>query len=161
MPLDPDIFRLALRSWTTGVTIVTSVHENVQHGMTVSSFTSVSVTPPQILIAISHNTRTHHLITRSRIFGVTILASEQGEISDRFAGRVPDELDRFDGLETFSLETGAPLLRGGLACVDCRVSSTLDSGGHTIFVGDVVAAQDFRTEDPLIYFNRQYRKLQK
>jgi flavin reductase (DIM6/NTAB) family NADH-FMN oxidoreductase RutF len=161
MPIDPDIFRQAMRSWTTGVAIVTSIHEHVRHGMTVSSFTSLSLTPPQVLIALSHEARTRPLITESGIFGVSILASDQSEISDRFAGRIPDNLDRFEGLETFSLETGAPFLRGGLACFDCRVVNTLDSGEHTIFIAEVLAAQTFSNQNPLIYFDRQYRKLQK
>jgi flavin reductase (DIM6/NTAB) family NADH-FMN oxidoreductase RutF len=68
MPLDPDIFRQAMRSWTTGVTIVTSVHENVQARYDRQFFHFCIGNPPQILIAISHNTRTHHLITRSQDF---------------------------------------------------------------------------------------------
>ncbi|MDX9990562.1 MAG: flavin reductase family protein [Anaerolineales bacterium] len=161
MPLDPDLFRQAMRSWSTGVAIVTSIHENIWHGMTVSSFTSLSLTPPQVLIALAQQARTRPLIAASGIFGVSILASDQSEISDRFAGRVPDNRDRFQGLETFSLETGAPFLRGGLACFDCRVVNTLNSGEHTIFIGEVLAAETFGEHQPLIYFDRQYRQLQK
>lgn len=161
MSIDPDIFRQAMRSWATGVTVVTSAHNQVRHGMTVSSFTSLSVTPPQVLIAISHNARTRQLILDSGFFGATILSAEQQELSDRFAGRIPEAEDRFDGLETFNLVSSAPLLSRGLACVDCRVVHSLDSGGHTIFVGEVLAAQTFSAENPLIYFNRQYRKVQK
>lgn len=161
MTIDPDIFRQAMRSWATGVTIVTSTHEGVRHGMTVSSFTSLSVTPPQVLVAITDNVRAHALISKSGIFGVTLLGEEQREISDRFAGRIPDALDRFESLETFTLTTGAPLLKDGLSCVDCRVVATLDSGGHTIFVGDVLAAKCLNDGWPLVYFNRDYRQIQK
>lgn len=163
MSADPDILRQAMRFWTTGVTIVTSAHDNIQHGMTVSSFTSLSLNPPQVLIALAQNSRTHDLVTRSRIFGISILANDQQELSDRFAGRVPDELDRLTGLETFCLTTGAPLLQGGLAHLDCRVVTTLGSGTHTVFIGEVLAAQGVAGADvePLIYFDRAYRKLQK
>lgn len=161
MTIDPDVFRQAMRSWATGVTVVTATHNHIRHGMTVSSFTSLSVTPPQVLVAISHNTRTHPLIVNSGFFGVTLLSAEQQELSDRFAGRIAEEADRFEGLTTFNLVSGVPLLSNGLAHVDCRVVHSLDSGGHTIFVGEVLAAQSSSVENPLVYFNRQYRKLQK
>jgi flavin reductase (DIM6/NTAB) family NADH-FMN oxidoreductase RutF len=57
--------------------------------------------------------------------------------------------------------TGAPLLNGGISCLDCRVVTMLGSGTHTVFVGEVLAARDLSGENPLIYFDRQYRKLQK
>jgi flavin reductase (DIM6/NTAB) family NADH-FMN oxidoreductase RutF len=161
MSIDPEIFRQAMRAWATGVTVVTSAHDGVRHGMTVSSFTSLSVTPPQVLVAISHNVRTHKLITNSGFFGVSILSSEQQAISDRFAGRIPDAQDRFDGLSTFEMVSGIPLLSAGMACVDCRVINTLNSGAHTIFVGEVLAARRLDAQNPLIYFDRDYRHLQK
>ena len=163
MPTDPDILRQAMRYWTTGVTIVTATHNGVQHGMTVSSFTSLSLTPPQILIALAQNSRTHQLVTRSRTFGVTILSNDQKELSDRFAGRVADELDRLSDLDTFTLATGVPLLRGGLAHLDCRVVTTLGSGTHTVFVGEVLSAKGTPLPglEPLIYFDRDYHNLEK
>jgi len=158
MPIDSNLLRQAMRAWATGVTIVTSKHENVMHGMTVSSFTSISVEPPNVLVSIATNARTHHLIERAGVFGITILSAQQQDISDRFAGRVADELDRLAGIETFTLETGAPLLTGGLAHLDCRVVQTYLSGTNTLFIGEVVAVHS--TEgNPLLYFNRGYHHL--
>jgi len=159
MPTDPAILRQAMRFWTTGVTIVTATANNVSHGMTVSSFTSVSLEPPQILISLAQNTRTHDLVEKSRMFGVTILSVGQEEISNRFAGRVPDELDRLAGLETFTLVSGAPLLRNGLAWLDCHVVSAMVSGLHTLFIAEVLAAQSAPTGAPLVYFNQGYTKI--
>jgi flavin reductase (DIM6/NTAB) family NADH-FMN oxidoreductase RutF len=159
MPVEADLLRQAMRFWVTGVTVATAAHHGVQHGMTVTSFTSLSLTPPQILVSLAQNTRTHDLVTRSRLFGISILSAEQQEISNRFAGRVEDEPDRFNGLETFTLATGAPLIAGGLAHLDCHVVTTLGSGTHTIFIGEVLAAQNAGDGEPLIYFNREYRKL--
>lgn len=159
MPTDPDLLKQAMRFWATGVTVVTAAHNSVQHGMTVSSFTSLSLTPPQILVALAQNTRTHNLVTRSRAFGVTILAEDQQDMSDRFAGRIPDELDRLAGLETFTLATGSPFFNGGLAYLDCRVVTTLGSGTHTIFIGEVVQAQSANQGNPLAYFNRAYVRM--
>ena len=156
---DPEQLRQAMRLWATGVTVVTSLHDGVSHGMTVSSFTSVSLTPPQVLISLAQNTRTHSLTKKSRAFGVTVLAADQQDISDRFAGRIEDEADRLAGLETLTLVSGVPLIKGGIAHFDCRVIATFTSGTHTIFIGEVLAAQgDYHTQ-PLLYFNRGYQKI--
>jgi flavin reductase (DIM6/NTAB) family NADH-FMN oxidoreductase RutF len=158
-PIDPEQLRQAMRLWATGVTVVTSQHEGTAHGMTVSSFTSVSLTPPQVLIALAQSTRTHALVKNSRSFGVTLLGADQQEISDRFAGRQPDEEDRLSGLDTFSLVSDVPLVKGGIAHFDCHVIATFTSGTHTIFIGEVVAARSDLQGEPLLYFNRKYQKL--
>lgn len=159
MPVEADLLRQAMRFWVTGVTVVTAAHQGVQHGMTVSSFTSLSLTPAQVLISLAQNTRTHELVARSHFFGISVLANHQQEVSDRFAGRIADEHNRMDGLETFILSSGAPMIKGGLAHLDCRVVTTLGSGTHTIFIGEVLAAEYASGGDPLVYFNRAYKKL--
>lgn len=159
MTTDPEQLRSAMRQWATGVAIVTATYNGISHGMTVSSFTSVSLTPPQVLISLAQDTRTHALARESKFFGVSLLAQGQQDISDRFAGRMPDDQDRLAGLETFTLETGVPLLTGGLAHFDCRVIATFTSGTHTIFIGAVLAAQGQPNADPLLYYNRDYRRI--
>jgi flavin reductase (DIM6/NTAB) family NADH-FMN oxidoreductase RutF len=161
MPLDSDLLRQAMRFWATGITVVTAAHDGVQHGMTVSSFTSVSLDPPQVLISLAQNARTHDLITHSRNLGITILDSSQQEISDRFAGRVADNLDRLSGLETMTLVSGVPLLKQGLVHLDCHVITTVGVGTNTIFIAEVLSAQSVEDGDPLLYFNRNYQKIQK
>lgn len=158
-PVDSDALRQAMRQWATGVVIVTSTHNGVTHGMTVSSFTSVSLTPPQVLISLAQETRTHALVKKSHCFGVSILSAGQQDISNRFAGRIPDEQDRLEGLETLTLVTGAPLLSDSMARFDCRVIATFTSGTHTLFIGEVLAAQSREDAKPLLYYNRDYRTL--
>lgn len=158
-----------MRQWVTGVTVVSSALGEFRHGMTVNSFTSISLDPPLLLISLAHTTRTHTLVEGSGIFGVTILNETQREISDRFAGRTRDDEDRFEGLQTFTLNSDAPFLSTGLAFFDCQVIASYPIGDHTLFVGQVVALKtapvlagaldagpDLR---PLIYFNRAYREL--
>ncbi len=157
--IDSEQLRLAMRQWTTGVTIVTSELNGYRHGMTVSSFTSVSLVPPMLLVSIERIVRTHQLISQSGLFGVSILAERHQMISDRFAGRDTVAEDRFAGLETFTLETGAPLLEDGLANFDCKVVSRHEAGSHTLFIGLVVAVRLGKAGEPLIYYNRQYRQL--
>ena len=157
--LDPEQLRQAMRAWSSGVTVVTASHAGEGHGMTVNSLTSVSLEPPLIIISLQGGSRTQELISRAEAFAVTILAADQQEISDRFAGRVSDAEDRLAGLEIETLVTGAPLLKGGLAYLDCRVVQTIPAGANSLFLAEVVAARSSGVDSPLIYHNRTYHKL--
>ncbi len=154
-----EALRQVMRHWTTGVTLVTSQYQGVRHGMTVNSFTSVSLDPPIITVTLANDTRTHALALKSGILAITLLSQDQSEISDRFAGRVPDHGERFAGLETFTLTTGAPLLTGGLGFVDGRILQTHALPKSTLFLVEVLAAQAAPGTQPLVYFNRDYHRL--
>ncbi|MBI3162252.1 MAG: flavin reductase family protein [Chloroflexi bacterium] len=154
--LDPEKLRAVMRAWSAGVTVVTSIHEGAKHGMTVNSFTSISLEPPVITVALRGTTRTHELASKSHAFGLTILSVEQARISDLFAGKVSGVEDRFANLQTETLVTGAPLIVGGLAWLDCRVMQTFDVGENTLFIAEVVAAREMNDKQPLIYHNREY-----
>jgi flavin reductase (DIM6/NTAB) family NADH-FMN oxidoreductase RutF len=160
MAIDPEQLRQAMRQWTTGVTIVSVRLDSIRHGMTVNSFTSVSLTPPLVLVSLERGARTHGLIKQSGYFGVTILGKDQREISDRFAGRQTEYMDRFANLGTYTMVSGAPLLKDGLAGFDCHVVSTYEAGTHTVFIGDVLAVQIGNNSHPLVYYDRDYRGLQ-
>jgi flavin reductase (DIM6/NTAB) family NADH-FMN oxidoreductase RutF len=160
MPVDPKALRLVMRTWATGVTVVATECDGVRHGMTVSSFTSVSLDPPLVLVSLERATQTHRLLEQSGYFSVTVLSEEQQAVSGRFAGRQPDGEERFAGLETFTLVSGAPFIGGGLAYFDCRVVSTYLAGTHTVFIGAVLAVQSGdQTGAPLLYHDRDYRQL--
>ena len=158
MTLDSEKLRAAMRAWSAGVTVVTAVHEGHKHGMTVNSFTSISLEPAMITISLRASTRTHELVSKSRAFGLTILSAEQSKISDLFAGKIT-EIDRFADLQTETLVTGSPLIVGGLAWLDCRVVETFDVGENTLFIAEVLAARDTNDGQPLIYHNRKYWSL--
>lgn len=154
--LDPEQLRNAMRGWSVGVSVVTAVHAGIRHGMTVNSFTSVSLDPALITVSLQASTRTHEFVSRSQAFGLTILSTEQAHLSDLFAGRSPDVQDRFAGLKLETLVTGSPLIVGGLAWLDCRVVQTLEVGRNTLFIAEVLAARGTGEGQPLIYHNRQY-----
>ena len=158
--VNPEALRGAMRLWATGVTIVTTTLDGVWHGMTVSSFTSISLDPPLVMVSLEHGTRTLDMLEQSGLFGITILSEGQQAISERFAGRLSESEDRFDNLDVFTLETGAPFVAGGLAFMDNLVSSKIDAGTHTLFIARVIATR-FTTdyERPIVYFNRAYRHL--
>lgn len=149
-----------MRNWATGVTVVATELNGARHGMTVSSFTSVSLDPPLVLVSLERGTQTHRLLEQTGNFSVTVLGEGQQAISDRFAGRMADDGGRFAGLETFTLVTGAPFIRGGLAYLDCRVVMTYLAGTHTVFIGEVMAVQGGdETAAPLLYHDRDYHQL--
>lgn len=160
MTLDAEQLRAAMRAWTSGVTVVTAAYEGEQHGMTVSSFTSISLDPPLIVISLHTESHTHALVSKAGAFAVTILSSRQKELSERFAGRLPETDDRLEGLETETLLTGAPFLKGGLAYLDCRVTQSIPSGMNTLFIAEVVAARGYDHKQPLVYHDRQYHILE-
>jgi flavin reductase (DIM6/NTAB) family NADH-FMN oxidoreductase RutF len=156
--LDPEKLRSAMRAWSAGVAVVTSVHEGWQHGATVNSFTSISLDPALVVVTLQKSARTHDLILKSRVFGITILSAEQANISELFAGKTHVE-DRFAGLQTQTLVTGVPLLVGGLAWLDCRVMETFDAVHSTLFIAEALATQVNGSGESLIYHNREYWKL--
>lgn len=159
MTLDPEQLRRAMRAWTTGVTVVTAAHDGQQYGMTVNSFTSVSLEPPLISVSLKQLTHTHELVAKSGEFSVTILSSDQGELSDRFAGKIPGIQDRFKGVPTERLSLDAPLLQGGMACFNCRVVNSIPLGENTLFIAEVIAVRGEGKGDPLVYHNRVFWKL--
>lgn len=158
-----DQLRHAMRQWASGIGVAAAEFEGVRHGMTVSSFTSVSADPPVVLISAQNGTRTHDLILRAGAFAVTLLSDQQQEISEIFAGRVPEHEDRFKGLELLTLQTGSPILPGGLAAFDCCLVGTYETDTTTVMFGKVVEARvsDRPLEDlaPLLYYNQGYHFL--
>lgn len=155
-----DQLRSAMRAWTTGVAIVTAAHEGRQHGMTVSSFTSVSLNPPLIVVSLSTGSQTQELVRAAGAFGVTILAAGQWQLSDRFAGRGAEGGDRMHGLQMETFVTGSPFIKGGLAFLDCRVTRTIAAGMNTLYLAEVVAVRGDDHDAPLVYHDRAYRRLE-
>src|SRR5215208_1526730 len=139
MTLDSEQLRRAMRAWTTGVAVVTAKYDNQQYGMTVNSFTSISLEPPLISVTLRQLTHTHDLVMKSNEFAVTILSSYQKELSERFAGNTPYFPDRFDGVQTETMAIPAPLIKGGMAYFNCRVVNSIPVGENTLFVAEVIA----------------------
>lgn len=161
MTLDSETLRRAMRAWTSGVTIVTATHAGQRYGMTVNSFASISLEPPLIAVTLRKLTHTHALVEGSGEFAITLLAADQGYLSDRFAGKIPGVTDRFEGVETETLLLDIPLIKGGMAYFNCRVVNAIPAGENTLFIAEVVAAQGNGEGEPLVYHNRVFWKLMK
>ena len=154
MPITADEFRAALSQWASGVAIVTAAAGDRVHGMTVSAFASVSLDPPLVLICADKTSDTLGVIDDGGVFAANILTSAQRALSDRFASKKDEHL-RFEGLAWRRGATGAPILPGVLAALDCRVVAAHDAGDHVIYVGQVEEVRSF-DRDPLLYFRGAY-----
>ena len=160
MTVDPKGFRDVMSHFASGVTVVTTLCEGVPHGLTVSAFSSVSLSPPRVLICLGNDTDSKPLIDRSGSFAVHILGRDHVELGPRFAKLIPGVDDPFVGMQYRSEVTGSPILAECIAWLDCRVESAVAIGDHTIYIGDVRAAG--RTEEdgePVLYFRRAWRVL--
>jgi len=159
MTIDSEQLRRTMRTWTTGVAVITAMYDGQQYGMTVNSFSSVSLEPPLIAVTLKQLTHTHELVVKSGEFSITVLSSDQKELADRFAGKISDIRDRFAGVPTETLVMDAPLLKGGIAYFNCRVVNSIPIGENTFFLAEVVAASGEGKSEPLVYHNRVYWKL--
>ena len=155
-----EAFRDAMRHFPAGVTVVTVRSGDQLHGLTVSSFCSVSPDPPMVAVVIDHRHTAYPLLEEEGAsFAVNILHQDQVELSNRFAW-LKDE-DRFDAGDWRTAVTGAPVLADCLAWLDCVVRERYPAGTHAVYLGEVVATAVPRPDEPaLIYWNRGYRKLQ-
>jgi flavin reductase (DIM6/NTAB) family NADH-FMN oxidoreductase RutF len=159
MAIHPHTFKKAMSRFASGVTVVTTQYRGEKHGMTASSFCSVSLDPPLVLVCIAKHVRSHEFIKKSGVFAVNILGADQLDWGMRFAGLKPEIKDRFNGINYTSAVTCSPILPGTLGWVDCEVHQAYAGGDHTIFVGEVVAGDVSEKSQPLLYYNRVWREL--
>jgi flavin reductase (DIM6/NTAB) family NADH-FMN oxidoreductase RutF len=155
MPIDEFRFRQALGHFASGVTVVTTEHEGKLYGMTVSSFASLSLKPPLILICVDKTVNTHEAIAASGRFAVNILEQDQEHLSRRFATH---EDNKFVGVAWHIGQFGLPVLEGVLTVIECHVRNTIEGGDHTIYIGEVMDAE-INQGSPLLYYRRGYHEL--
>jgi flavin reductase (DIM6/NTAB) family NADH-FMN oxidoreductase RutF len=158
MPVSETEFRSALGRFASGVTVVTARDARGNpKGITVSSFASLSLAPPLVLIAIGKEAFAHEALSGTDRFAVNVLSEAQEAISRKFAMSA-GTVDQFAGVPTRRGAGDVPLLDDALATIECRIVERYPGGDHTIFVGEVDAVA---TGDglPLLYFTGQYRRL--
>ena len=143
-----------MRHVPTGVTVITTLHDDNDAGFTANAFASVSADPPMLLICVNRSASSHGLISASGVFCVNLLALEQQAIAEKFAGGDPKE--RFSGVALERGLLGTAIIAGSLAYFECRLAEEHTAGTHTIFIGEVVAC-DSRSGEPLGYYHRTYR----
>ena len=157
MPITEDEFKSCMGAWPSGVAIVTTRTGAEVHGMTVSDFTGASLSPPLVVVLCHRDSITTGMIAEGKCFAVNILASGQDDLSNRFASKKLERV-RFEGVSWDTAATGAPLISGALASLDCSLHATYDAGDHLIYVGLVEFLRQ-ETSEPLVFWNSGYRAL--
>ena len=154
-----DLYRQVMGNWGTGVTVVSTKDKNGQpYGLTVSSFTSVSMDPILVLVCLDDRLSGLQFFKDSMNFGVSILSEAQQEVSRLFAKK--DTLRPPDLY--FNGETGIPLIRDSLVTLECETTEIYPGGDHSIFLGKVLAAElhgAMQGTKPLLYFRGKYERL--
>ncbi|HEY6251493.1 MAG TPA: flavin reductase family protein [Candidatus Angelobacter sp.] len=150
---DLEQFRRACGNFPTGVTITTVVSpEGTPHGITLSSFTSVSLDPPLVLICIDQRSRIQEYLHVDQYIGINVLNAEQQDLSRQFARTWAD---RFNGVEWYPGLTGVPVLCNVPAAFECQIATILPAGDHVVIIGRVLHV--LATERmPLAYLQRSY-----
>jgi flavin reductase (DIM6/NTAB) family NADH-FMN oxidoreductase RutF len=158
MSIDQATFRSVLGRFASGVTVVTACDEKGHdHGMTVSAFCSVSLTPPLVLASIQDDTDMYAVLQKAEYFGVNVLESDQEAISRRFAEH---EGDRFEGIGYSRGVSGVAILDGVLAHAECRIVERHVAGDHMLFVGEVEDAA-VHGDGPLLYYRGGYARMER
>jgi flavin reductase (DIM6/NTAB) family NADH-FMN oxidoreductase RutF len=153
---DPRELRRVMGLFATGVTVLTTRDADGRpFGLTANAVTSLSLTPPLLLICIDKKAETHPHFLSSRCFAVNILAEDQEDISSHFA---KSGGDKFGALRCSTNLDGIPILEGTLAHLECRIIETHEGGDHVIHIGEVQRAE-IRGGRPLLYFQGKYRHL--
>jgi 3-hydroxy-9,10-secoandrosta-1,3,5(10)-triene-9,17-dione monooxygenase reductase component len=141
-------FRDVLGEFATGVVVVTASAGGRPVGMTCQTFSSVSLDPPLVCFLPAHTSRSWPLMREAGHFCVNVLAHDQTAVADIFASK---GADKFAGVAWRPAESGAPILDGALAYVDCTLEAVHPAGDHDIVVGRVRALSSLREADPLLY----------
>lgn len=154
-----DDFKEALSGWASGVSVVTTNADGMLYGLTVSSFSSLSLDPPLVLVCLASGNRLPRMVEQAGAFAVSILARGQERASAYFAraGRMPTP--DFVEIEGEWTRAGQPVVKDALGYLVCDLYRLLPEGDHTIVVGRVVEAVTRPDRDPLLYYRRAYRTL--
>lgn len=153
-------YRALMRHQAGAVTLVTTGSGDARAGLTATAVSSLSDTPPTILVCVQRKVGAHDVIARSRVFCVNILAADQQRVAERFSGNSGVHgAERFEGHAWVRLVTGAPVLVDALASLDCELIESHGFSTHTIFIGRVVDGLTRPEAPPLLYFRGDYWNL--
>lgn len=149
-PFDPTAYRRALGAFATGVAVITAETADGLQGITVNSFTSVSLRPPIVLWCLDEGSDRWEAFARAEVFGVNVLGAHDQALSERFAfgpcGIGPEEVEFVDGV---------PLLPAALARIRCAAGERVQAGDHLVIFGEVLGF-DSQDGDGLTYFRGRY-----
>ncbi len=158
MTVSDDTFRRVMRRWGTGVTVVTVRHGNEVRAILVTSFLSVSIDPPTVLVSIRRGGETHRLLEAGKVFAVNLLNDGQADLAHRLGYAGDETLRSLRGVAHHFGTTGAPIFDDSMAWLDCRVIDQHETKDHTLYIG-LVEAGDEIDSHPLVHWERRFWRL--
>lgn len=165
MPSEPGFdtneYRRVVGRFASGIAVVTAVADGVDHAMTVNAFTSLSLDPVLVLFCAEKVARFHEVVTMTGRWAVSVLGEDARDASQWFASRgrpIEGQLDRWEHHR--GPHTGAAILDGAIAALECRTHATYDGGDHTIIVGEVLGVdRPHPGGSPLLYYDGGYHRV--
>ncbi|WPO43258.1 flavin reductase family protein [Tardiphaga sp. 42S5] len=156
-----ESFKAGMRRFASGVALVTSAEDSVRAGLIATAVSSVSTSPPTLLVCVNKNSSAHGAIDRSGILCVNLLSAEDVDLVQVFS-QTERRAERFASGDWRTLATGAPSLHSALVSFDCEVVERLSYGTHTIFLGAVKEVHSpEKYIDPLLYLDSAFRRVEK
>lgn len=153
-----DDLRTVMRRFPGGVAVVTANADGYRLGVTVSALVSLSLEPPLVGVSIAREAQMHAVLREAGGFAVSLLAGGQEWLSEHFARSTPP-IAMWHGVAHHEGSEGAPLLAGAIGWLECRLRSEHEAGDHTLFVGEVLAAEPGEDAPPLVHVGSSYRTL--
>jgi flavin reductase (DIM6/NTAB) family NADH-FMN oxidoreductase RutF len=158
--MDGALYRAIMRHQAGAVAVIATGSPGKRNGLTATAVCSLSDDPPTILVCVKQTASAHDVIGEAGTFSVNLLAGDQQELAATFSGRTGLRGEaRFTGPWT-TMESGAPVLKGALASLDCRLTERHTFATHTIFIGSVIGGTVREEAQPLLYFRGDYWDLQ-
>lgn len=159
--VDPEEYRHVAGRFATGITVVTTVLDGAAHAMTVSAFTSVSLDPVLVLFCPEKAARFHDVVTGAGFWAVSVLGEDAEDASRWFATRGREIKGQLNGWPSRPGPcTGAPILDGAIAAIECRTHAVHDGGDHSIVVGEVLGVDRPNPGgSPLLYYDGSYHRV--
>ena len=152
--MNPTDFRNICGHYATGITVLTTTHQGESHGITVNSFSSVSLDPPLVLFCIDKDARFNAPLSEEQSLAINILSEDQQEVSNRFANSKLTSEERFEGLALIQ-EYKHPVFADSLGVLEAKLQATHDGGDHWIYVAKVSSGRVF-DGFPLLYYGGSY-----
>jgi 3-hydroxy-9,10-secoandrosta-1,3,5(10)-triene-9,17-dione monooxygenase reductase component len=158
----PEHFRQVMGHFATGISVVTVLDGERPHGITVNAFSSVSLEPALVMIALDRRRVITPIVRATGRYAVNVLGADQQALSDCFANApVSPGREAFCGAAWRSGPTGLPLIDGSIATLECTIVETFSAGDHDLFIGRVDSLEQHRTGvAPLLYYRRRYLRIE-
>lgn len=153
-----EAFKNGMACLGSAVNVITTCVEGQYAGFTATAVTSVSDTPPSLLVCLNRNSSVFETFKNATHLCVNTLSAQQAAISGLFAGKLTQQ-ERFDSVKWQSFLSGSPVIEGSNHAFDCQISERVDSGTHVILICDILGVANHKDTSNLVYFNRQYHEL--